>query len=209
MAPVKTLDLVTTNLKRTKAELRQEDGTPIYSVDFSFVTTDLRSAKPGRHSIVLQAPSSSTTPTVLGTCDFGFFSSLRTPIHLGFGDPELNPDTIVWEDMRTNEVAKTSNFELSIDLGGDIGRKVFEWRRTHDVENQSSLVKKLDLLHLKLIDQETEMVVARFVHNFMLGSKKGTFEFEEFEGGSDWTRVVVLSGMAAQEYTRKMLGYSW
>ncbi|KAG9713294.1 hypothetical protein KCU73_g16567, partial [Aureobasidium melanogenum] len=55
MAPIKTYEMVTTNLKRTKAELRDiNNGTAIYEVDLSFATTDLRSSKPGRHGIVLQ-----------------------------------------------------------------------------------------------------------------------------------------------------------
>ncbi|CAD0112407.1 unnamed protein product [Aureobasidium uvarum] len=211
MAPIKSFEMVTTNLKRTKAELRDvNSGTSAYEVDLSFTTTDMRSAKPGRHGIVLQTPSSSTNSNqqVLGTCDFSF-SSTTTPIHLGFGDPVSSPESVTWEDMHIREIVKQSGFELSIDLGGDIGRKVFQWKRTAEVESKSALSQKMDWLHLKMVEVESGAVVARFVHNFMFGSKRGTFEFEQFEGGGDWDRVAVLSGLAVLEYMRKSQGWSW
>ncbi|CAD0094014.1 unnamed protein product [Aureobasidium vineae] len=208
MAPIKSYEMVTTNLKRTKAELRDvSTGTAAYEVDLSFTTTDMRSAKPGRHGIVLQTPSSSDHQ-VLGTCDFSF-SSTTTPIHLGFGDPVSSPETVIWEDMHIREVLKQSGFELSIDLGGDIGRNVFQWKRTAEIESKSTLSQKMDWLHLKMVEVESGAVVARFVHNFMFGSKRGTFELEEFEGGSDWDRVVLLGGLAVLEYMRKSQGWSW
>lgn len=207
MASIKTYEMVTTNLKRTKAELRDiNNGTAVYEVGLSFATTDLRSSKPGRHGIVLQTPSPSNQ--VLGTCDFTF-GSLSTPIHLGFGDSMASPDTVVWEDMYVREIAKQSGFEIGIDLGGSIGRKVFDWKRTSAVENKSTISQKMDWLHLKMVERETGVVVARFVHNFMFGSKRGTWELEEFDGGNDWEGVVLLSGLAVLEYMRKSQGWSY
>jgi len=210
MAPVKSYELVTTNLKRTKAELRDGNGTAAYEVDLSFTTTDMRSVKPGRHGIILQTPSSASASSqqILGTCDFAF-SSLSTPIHLGFGDTVTSPDSVVWEDIHIREIAKQSGFELGIDLGGGIGRKVFDWKRTSEIESKSTLSKKMDFLHLKMVERDSQTVVARFAHNFMFGSKRGSFELEEFEGGSDWDRVVLLSGLAVLEYMRKSQGWSW
>lgn len=210
MAPIKSYELVTTNLKRTKAELRDGNGTAAYEVDLSFTTTDMRSVKPGRHGIVLQTPSSSTASNqqMLGFCDFAF-SSMTYPIHLGFGDSVASPDTVVWEDIHIREVVKQSGFELSIDLSEGIGRKVFDWKRTSEVESKSILSKKMDFLHLKMVERDSQEVVARFAHNFMFGSKRGTFEFEEFEGGSDWEKIVLLSGLAVLEYMRKSQGWSW
>ncbi|KAI5244752.1 hypothetical protein E4T43_03659 [Aureobasidium subglaciale] len=134
MAPIKSYELVTTNLKRTKAELRSSDGTPIYELDLSFATTDcIRTTKPGRHAIVLQSAASGTdVPSTLGTCDFTF-RSITTPIHLGFGDAETKPDDVIWEDIHMREKMRQSGFELTVDLGGAIGRKTFDWKRTHDV----------------------------------------------------------------------------
>ncbi|THY91521.1 hypothetical protein D6C92_06238 [Aureobasidium pullulans] len=210
MASIKSYELVTTNLKRTKAELRQNDGTPTYEVDLSFATTDcVRSTHPDRHAIVLATPSSSDAiQTTLGTCDFTF-RSMTTPIHLGFGNPADKVDAMIWEDMHVREKMRQSGFELTIDLGGTIGRKVFDWKRTHDITTQSALGKKLDTLHLKMVERDTDTVVARFVHHFMFGSKRGTFELEQYEGGSDWERTVLLSGLAVLEYMRKSQGWSW
>lgn len=210
MAPIKTYELITTNLKRTKAEVRDSDGTAHYEVDLSFVTTDMRSTKPGRHGIILQTPSSvsSNNPQILGICDFAF-SSLSTPIHLGFGDTVASPETVIWEDIHVREIAKQSGFELNIDLGDGIGRKVFDWKRTSEIESKSTLSKKMDFLHLKMVERDSQVVVARFAHNFMFGSKRGDFEFEAFEGGKQWDRIVLLSGLAVLEYMRKSQGWSW
>lgn len=205
MASVKTYELITTNLKRTKAELRDSNGTAHYEVDLSFVTTDMRSTKPGRHAIILQT---SSTQQILGTCDFAF-SSLSTPIHLCFGDAATSPDTVTYEDIHIREIAKQSGFELSIDLGGTIGRKVFDWKRTSEVDGKSTLSRKMDTLHLKMVEKESQEVVARFAHNYTFGSKRGDFHFEAYEGGSDWDRVVLLSGLAVLEYMRKSQGWSW
>lgn len=207
MAPIKSYEMVTTNLKRTKAELRDtRNGAAMYQLDMSFALRDLRASKPGRHAIVLQTPSPSNQ--VLGTCDFTF-GSLSTPIHLGFGDPVTSPDTVVWEHIYIREIVRQSDFEIGVDLGGDIGRKTFYWKRTTAVENKSSLSQQMDWLHLKMVERDTGIVVAKFVHNFMFGRKRGTWEIQEFEGGSDWDRVVLLSGLAVLEYMRKSWGYSW
>ena len=210
MAPIKSYELVTTNLKRTKAELRDSNGTAAYEVDLSFTTTDMRSVKPGRHGIILQTPSSASASSqqILGTCDFAI-SSFSTPIHLGFGDTVASPDTVVWEDIHIREIAKQSGFELGIDLGGDIGRKVFDWKRTSEIESKSTLSKKMDFLHLKMVERDSQVVVARFAHNFMFGSKRGSFELEEFDGGKQWDSIVLLSGLAVLEYMRKSQGWSW
>jgi hypothetical protein len=208
MAPIKSYEMVMMNLKRTKAELRDSTGTAAYEVDLSYVTTDIRSAKPGRHGIILQTPSSSGSQQILGTCDFAF-SSLSQPIHLGFGDCVNSPDTVVWEDMYQREKVKQSDFEISIDLGGGIGRKTFSWKRTHDIEGVSTLSKKLSFLHLKMVEKDSQEVVARFAHDTSFGSRRGTFDFEQFEGGSDWDRVVLLSGLAVLEYMRKSQGWSF
>lgn len=211
MAPVKSYELVTTNFKRTKAEIRDSNGTAHYEVDLSFVTTDMRSTKPGRHSIILQTPSSATSNNqqVLGFCDFTF-SSLSAPIHLGFGDSVASPDTVTYEDIHIRQVVKQSGFELSIDLGGNIGRRTFDWKRTHDVENVSAISRKIDFLHLKMVDRDSGAVVARFAHKLdVFGSKRGDFVFKDYDGGSDWDRIVLLSGLAVLEYARKSQGWSW
>lgn len=210
MAPSKAYELVTTNFKRTRAELREEgSANPAYELEFSFALADLMSSKPGRHAITLRTPSSNhgATPTVLGSCDFTF-SSLSTPIHLAFGDLASSPDTVVYEDVHQRNKWALSDFELCVDLGGSIGRKTFDWRRTHDVEGKSTLGKKLDVLHLKMTDRDTDTVVARFIHHFSMGSKRGRLEFDEYDGGPDWDRIVILSGLATLEYMRKAQGWS-
>ena len=214
MAPTKIYELSTTNLKRTKAELREENSkTAAYEIDLSFGLSDLRSAKPGRHGIILRKPASSASDKqssqVLGTCDFNFVSSMSRPIHLGFGDVLANSPSVIWEDMIVREKWKQTGFEISIDLGDGIGRKTFDWKRTHDVEGKGVLSKKLDMFNLKFVESETELVVARFVHNYMFGSKRGRFEIEAYEGGSDWEAVVILSGLATLDYMRKAQGWSF
>jgi hypothetical protein len=96
-----------------------------------------------------------------------------------------------------------------MDLGSDVGKKVFVWKRTHDVEERGMIMRQLDWLNLKMVERESERVVARFVHHPWYGKKRGYFEIEEFEGGKAWNEVVLLSGMGVLEYLRKVSGYSW
>lgn len=103
----------------------------------------------------------------------------------------------------------TTGFELNVELGGTPGRKVFDWKRTHDVQGAGAVAQKVDWLNLKMVDRESGNVVARFVHHPWYGSKRGVFEIEDFEGVEEWDKIVVLSGSAVLEYMRKISGWSW
>jgi hypothetical protein len=144
----------------------------------------------------------------VGVCDISL-ASIRTPIHLGFGNPDIPAGDMIWEDIRCQEKWTTNGFELNIDLGGEVGRKKFYWKRTHDVNGTNVAIRKLDWLHLKMVESESDAIVARFVHNPLLGSKRGNFELGTFNGGRDWELIVLLSGNAVLEYLRKASGWSW
>lgn len=102
-----------------------------------------------------------------------------------------------------------NGYELSIEVDGEVGRKKFFWKRTSDIEGVGAVSGKLDWLHLKLVEGETGRVVATFKHNFLYGSKRGTFVVEEFGGREDWDEIVLLSGCGVLEYLRKGTGWSW
>ena len=121
----------------------------------------------------------------------------------------VHPQSAVWEDIHCRKKWQTNAFELSVDLGDDIGRKVFYWKRTTDVGDTIVVTRRFDGLHLKLIEAGSERVVARFVHRFAFGSKRGNFELLEYDGGSKWESVVILSGSSVLEYLRKVSGWSW
>ena len=209
MDPKRVYELTTTNKSRTKAVVQDCISLqPVYLLDLSFCTSD-GSRTSSRHSITMYdaRPNSSRRMSPVGVCDISLVS-ITTPIHLGFGDPNTAMDDMIWEDIRCREKWATNGFELNIDLGGEVGRKTFYWKRTHDVDGANAAVRKLDWLHLKMVESESNAVIARFIHNPLLGSKRGNFELEEFNGGRDWELVVLLSGNAVLEYLRKASGWS-
>ncbi|KAH9210471.1 hypothetical protein DL95DRAFT_393382 [Leptodontidium sp. 2 PMI_412] len=216
MAPTKTFALSLTNKTHTKATLTPTDSpTPTYELDLSWFTKELftKSTKP---SIVLRSTSSPTTSSsqpgsetsgpIIGICLLPFIS-LSNPIQLCIGNPDSK--SAVWETVPCREVLISNRFELTLDLGGQLGRRTFDWKRTHDVEGMGLLKSELDYLHLKMVERATGRVLARFKHHFWYGMKRGVLEIEDYEGGPSWEVVVVLSGMAVLEYLRKLFGYSF
>lgn len=207
MTPQKEYTVTTTNMLRTRADVTQTGSTvPSFQLDFSFVAGDI--FKPKTHSVVLRSSLGKSDPTVIGTADI-VYRSISAPIHLCFGDPDSRPQNAVWEDLHIRDKLKTSGFELNIDLGKDLGRKIFDWKRTHHVEGVGAMTNKIDYFHLKMMERESQKVVARFVHSPKMGSKRGVFEMEEFEGGEGWDGIVLLSGMAVVEYLRKVSGWAF
>lgn len=206
MAGSRKYELATTNMRRTKAEVRDSTNiqATIFELDLSFCTKDYTKHS-GEHSIVMRRPEGSE---IVGTADISFNSASK-PIHLCLGNGDVASPDAIWEDIRCLNKWKTNVFEMSIDLGESLGRRVFYWTRTHDVGDADVTTRKLDWLHLKLVEADGKKVVARFAHHFKLGSKRGDFELLEYEGGSRWESVVVLSGTAVLEYLRKVSGWSW
>lgn len=207
-------NLVTTNKKRTKAELKNASTHAVFELDLSFALKDL-SSKAGKHSIIMRRPSAVTTTvsgadhsSIVGTCDISF-GSMSTPIHLGIGDLEGAPATVVWENLRCRDKWRTNGFELEIDLGAERGRRVFYWKRTHDGTTAGSFVRRLVSLDMEMVNRESGTVVARFAHHLLFGSRRGAFELNDFDGGKDWETIVLLSGCAVLEYMRKVFGLSW
>jgi hypothetical protein len=210
MTSQKTYELVTTNKRRTKAAIMTTmSPQPLYELDLSFATKDL-SKSPGAHSIVMQLPGESATnsPTTVGVCDLSL-TSISIPIHIGLGDPETSPSDVIWEDLKPSNKWTTNGFELSIDLGEGLGRKIFSWKRTSASNGVASLAGKLDHLQMKMVELNSKAVVASFHHNFLYGAKRGSFSFEEYDGGREWEKIVILSGCAVLEYLRKVSGWSW
>lgn len=205
-----------TNTFRSQATITEEDsGTPLFHLDLGWIVNDRR--EKASHSVVLRAASSDNgrEGRVLGVADLSF-STLRVPIHIALGDPyndpkDLNndPHVVVWEGLRCLNVIMTTPFELNIHLGGSRGRRTFDWKRTHNRPSGNILSRKLDWLSFKMVERETQTVVARFFHNLLPGWNRGYFLLEEYDGGKDWTTLVILSGTAMLEYARKLSGLSW
>ncbi|KAL2061246.1 hypothetical protein VTL71DRAFT_7519 [Oculimacula yallundae] len=213
MAPIKTFTVNLTSKSHTKAILTPSDSsTPSYELELSWLTKDLFTSSQ-KQSIVLRSTSTSSSTEseslrpIIGSCILPFIS-LSKPIQICLGDPDTK--SAIWETMPCRSVTKANGFELSLDLGGAIGRRTFDWKRTSKIDGVSGTSsKEIDPLNFKMVDRETGRVVARFVHHIWYGKKRGVLEIGEFEGGDGWEVIVVLSGMAVLEYSRKIYGYSF
>jgi hypothetical protein len=73
----------------------------------------------------------------------------------------------------------------------------FHWKHTKD--DVGGLFSKLDTLNMKLIDESTGDVVARFMHKTSIWVMEGTFEMHE-DLGEEWDLQVFLSCLAVLKY---------
>ncbi|CZT04506.1 uncharacterized protein RAG0_10933 [Rhynchosporium agropyri] len=216
MAPIKTFTVNLANKSHTKAILTpSESSTPVYELQLSWFTKEFFSSTQ-KPSMILRSTNSisptachresGSTGPIIGSCIFPFIS-LADPIHICFGDPETK--FAIWETLLCRKIFTSNVFELNIDLGGSIGKRTFDWKRTHEVGGLGAFKREFDFFHLKMVDRETGRIVARFNHHLWYGKKRGDLEIEEFDGGDRWELVVVLSGMAVLEYSRKIAGFSF
>jgi len=184
--------------------------TILYTTHVAPITT-----KNHPYNLTLHAGLTDDTP-ILGAVRL---SVLTNTIKLSFGDP--SSPTTTWEDMRNKPFTPRNQYTFSLAIpSGE--RRVYEWKGTHDVKNQSAqpersanrkmeeLAFKIDARHLKMVNKESGEVVARFVHDPLVDKghfgRRGTFEIWRDEGGEGWDRVVMLSSLALQEFLRRGTG---
>ena len=90
---------------------------------------------------------------------------------LGIGDPCIDPNTVIWEDMiNRSPFLGSSKYEFSIDIkeGENRARKKFEWKRTSAEENGVKGWRgRWSLGNYKLLDEDGN-VVAVFLDRIWL-----------------------------------------
>ncbi|KAF2096475.1 hypothetical protein NA57DRAFT_78079 [Rhizodiscina lignyota] len=109
-------------------------------------------------------------------------------------------DETAWIDMKNeSRIMKLNHFSFSTNTPE--GQRKLDWKGTREVPHK---IEKLDVLNLKLVDDKTDQLVARFVHK-LNGSRAmdGMLEFHE-DIGEEWDRRILLSCLAVLKYNSFM-----
>lgn len=219
-------DLKTTNLTRTKASLTPSDNQGnTYTAQLSFLSKEIVSSSISPSVILHRSHSSSSTTEgdVVGSGVIDILSE-QTPALFKLGplpQSQFSPSPASQEGEQPYIPLPL----FTISSSPSQPPKEYEWKRTTKTTTKGGDKEKetkKDWLNLKLEDKQTGEIVAKFVHNFWVGSKRGYFavlvDGGENSGGGDgkglnmddgWIEVVLLSGLVYLEYQRKVSGWSW
>ena len=110
--------------------------------------------------VTLRAGTDEDGP-VVAAC---YLQQIGASIKVGLGDPD-QPNEMQWEEMeKVSKRHSQYDWEMNIPsiAGGTGRRKKFSWKRTHSVAVDGSSSKLWGSNNFKLLDAETEEVVAVF-----------------------------------------------
>lgn len=117
---------------------------------------------------------------------------------VGFGDS--NDPNIVWEDLKRYKLTTHYRIEMTLDGGA---RKAFVWKRTHNTPIGVDVPSKLSTKNFKLIDEQTEEVVAVYLNNGVKSWEKcGKFQINVGYGGQ-FDVMVLVTGLSLLEKERR------
>lgn len=117
---------------------------------------------------------------------------------VGFGDP--NDPNIIWEDLKRHKL--TSHYRIEIALNGG-ARKSFMWKRTHNTPIGDDAPSKLSTKNFKLIDEQTEELLAVYVNNGVKSWEKcGKFQIN-VDYGAQFDVMVLITGLSLLEKERR------
>lgn len=110
------------------------------------------------------------------------------------GNPE-RPDAEWLEVTKNSRFTRINDFVVS--MPDPIGKvQKLHWKHTKDV---GGIFQKMDTLNMKLVDEASGGIVARFVHKPSIWVMEGTFEMHE-DLGEEWDLKVFLSCLSVLKY---------
>jgi len=156
---------------------------------------------PGTPDVTIHAGNDKTGP-VIGAAKFS--SMFSKSVSFGLGDPQgPAANDIVWESLSRSKgnLLSRAEWRFSVTLKGQ--RRTYTWRHTRDVGPEAI---KYSMQNLQLVDDETREVMAVFANNGIKGwKKKGKLQFADRDGeGTEWEKVVLLTGLTLVEKLRRM-----
>lgn len=175
-------------------------GTRLYEIDHTMFRYDYNVSVNGRQ--LLHADNSSFTPKkpdltihagadnnapVVSVCKFSHFSR---HFKIGFGDPTA-PNDVVWESVTPQGLTgRKFRIEVTIANGNSGDRRSFLW-------NRSAFSRDF-----KLIDEQTQAVVAKFSNSSFGLMKTGRLEIYK-SYGSDFNLMVLSTTLGLAEKQRR------
>lgn len=136
------------------------------------------------------------------------FHSFSSDFHIGFGDPKNERD-MVWDEVKkqsfdhSNYLWQTNVYPDGQAANRHGVRKSLYWKRTHSVGVGDSTPNIFGDSNFKLVDANTNEVIAVFANNGIKSfSKKGKFQIN-VSFGSDFDIMVIVSGLSLIEKARR------
>jgi hypothetical protein len=148
----------------------------------------------GKPDLTYHAGENEDAP-VTAVCKFINFSR---HCKIGFGDHK-DPN-IVWEDLIRHKLTTHYRFELTLPSGE---RKAFVWKRTNSVGIGEEAPSKVSSKNFKLLDDQTEELVAVYLNNGIKSWKKcGKFQIL-VDYGQVFDTTVFITGLSLLEKERR------
>ncbi|KAI9766173.1 MAG: hypothetical protein M1840_006740 [Geoglossum simile] len=138
----------------------------------------------------------------------------RTITQLALGDPSSEPDTAQRVELKLDSKWKHNKYAVSLPLpptgNGDSNSEgpvlEMQWKGTNEVKG---FMNKLDRgMHHKLVEKNSNRLLARYVHNPWSMDVAGTVEiYADIPGimPQQWDLFVLVSALAIAEKTLKMV----
>jgi len=135
----------------------------------------------------------------------------RTITQLAFGDPSSEPDTARRVELKLDSNWKHNKYVVSLPFmptgSSEVQVLEMQWKGTHEVKG---FMRKLDRgMHHKLVEKNSNRLLARYVHNPWSMDVAGTVEICTDIPGiapQQWDLFVLVSALAIAEKTLKVVG---
>jgi len=148
----------------------------------------------GKPDLTYHAGENEEAP-ITAVCKFINFSR---HCKVGLGDPDQ--PNIPWEDLIRHKLTTHYRFEMTLENGE---RRAFVWKRTNSVGIGGESPSKLSARNFKLLDEQTEQLVAVYLNNGTKSWKKsGKFQVN-VNYGTVFDTMVFITGLSLLEKERR------
>ncbi|PVH67820.1 hypothetical protein DL98DRAFT_523109 [Cadophora sp. DSE1049] len=122
---------------------------------------------------------------------------------VGVGDSSIDAGSnLIWEEITKESKMKHSEYKWTMTVPGTHERRTFIWKRTRNFGLESTSAKWAST-NFKLIDPQTDEIVANFANNSIKQWKKmGKFVIRA-QYGEEWEFMVLLTALAIIEKARR------
>ncbi|KAE8377467.1 hypothetical protein BDV26DRAFT_213862 [Aspergillus bertholletiae] len=170
-----------------------DDKSPLFFVEKSCFT-------PKKPDLTFHAGTDKNAPTV-GVSKFLHFSR---HIKVGLGDPQ-SINQVEWEDLVAQNI-RCNRYRWQMTVRGAFGaeRRSFMWKRTHAVAVEGSSATKWSSRNFKLLDEQTNKIVAIFTSSaFKSVKKSGKLQIDSTNYGEEFDLMVLITGLSLYEKQRR------
>lgn len=174
----------------TEYNIKSPSNDPLFHVNIA-------STVPDSPDLVLHAGPGINTPVVA----IAYLGIGRSIAHkIGLGNPNI-PGEMFWEDMARESLGMAKHSWLMAKKPGSSDKQKVAWKKTHSVSVDGIKMAKMNNRNWKLVDEETEEVLAVFTR-VRSTSECGILQIN-VDYGKDFDLMVMMTILALFEKTRR------